>query len=168
MNNIQSRIGNSLLLIFCITFSGCIPHLLSNKTEDVTNDPAWWGQYAKNEIIRLKQDALLDGMSVTLNAVRATGPNGEKENISVETLKANSEKYSNLLGLYLLSKGVRLQCIKLERFYTIETQVYVVHVEVLDGELKGKEAILNGRLVTGNPDIKGSLRLSQRCFEPEQ
>jgi hypothetical protein len=41
-------------------------------------------------------------------------------------------------------------------------------VEILDGESKGKVAILNGRFVSGDVDKKGRLRLSSKFLELER
>ena len=162
----QLTIPRVLIILAALAFfglTGCV-----SRRADVSSDPAWWGQYSKDKVLRLRQDVLLDGVGITLSAMRATGTNGALERISVEDYESGHGKYANLQDLHLLTKGTRLQCVKLERFFTFETDMYVVHVQILDGDFSGKDAILNGRLVTGDPNRIGSLRLSQRIFDIEE
>ena len=115
-----------IIVSSCFVWNGCIafgPHII-----DVTNDPAWWGQLAKDEVLQTRQDVRL---------------------------------YSG----ELLSRGTRLQCVKLVRFYTTEDSGYTVWAEILDGEFKGRIVAISG-YVFGSPDYKGRLRYVTDYFEP--
>jgi len=123
------RTGHLILVTVMFLLNGCLlPHAFSNKTVDVTDNSAWWGQLAKGEVLQAKQDARL---------------------------------YSG----WLLLKGTRLRCVKLERFFSLEDSRYQVYTEILDGEFKGNVVTLLG-FVYGNPEIKGSLGYYTNYFEP--
>jgi len=159
-----STVGLLLVLNSCLS-----PRYFSNKTVDATKNPAWWGQLARNEVLQLKQDTLLNGKLLTSHAYKITDNYDSSAlfggTISVETYKTNPNKFWP--ELHLLAKGTRLRCVKLERFFSFEFSAYRVYAEILEGEFKDQVVNL-GSFVSGLPDTKGSLVLNTDVFEPVQ
>ncbi len=153
-----------------LVLNGCFsPRYFSNRTVDVTKNPAWWGQLARNEVLELKQDTLLSGKILTLHAYKITDNYNSSAlfggTVSVEKYKANPNNFWP--ELHLLPKGTRVRCVKLERFFTFEFSAYRVYAEILDGEFKGQVVGL-GSFISGLPDTKGSLVLNTEFLEPVQ
>jgi len=158
---IKRAVYRALTLSLILVLSGCLsPRYFSNKTVDVTNNPDWWGQLAKGEVIELKQDALLNDNLLTLNASKVTDNYDSSAlfggDITVEKYRSNPNKYWP--DLRLLPKGTRLQCVKLERFYSLEYSTYRVYAEILNGDFQGKVVDL-GYFASGDTRKKGSLIL---------
>jgi len=91
------------------------------RVHDVTSKPAWWGELRQGEVVELKQDTLLsDGLlDVTARKFTRTGYHSEKiygPSITVEMFRSNRDGFWN--DLYLLPKGTRLRCVKLERWFS--------------------------------------------------
>ena len=160
--SIKSTCHTLSALGLMLALNGCLsPRYFSNRTVDVTNNPAWWGQLARNEVLQLKQDTLLDGKILTLHAYKITDNCDSSAlfggTVSVEKYKTNPNKFWP--ELHLLLKGTRARCVKLERFYSFEFSAYRAYAEILDGEFKGQVVGL-GSFVSGLPDTKGSLTLN--------
>ena len=157
-------------LVLILVLNGCFsPRYFSIRTVDVTNNPAWWGPLARDEVLQLKQDTLLAGKMLTLHADKITDNYNSSAlfggTVSVERYKANPNGFWP--ELHLLAKGTRVRCVKLERFFTFEFSAYRVYAEILDGEFKGQVVGL-GSFISGLPDTKGSLILNTSYLEPVQ
>jgi len=156
-----------LILVFGLVsaLNGCIS-LLWPKTIDVTDKPAWWGQLEKGEVLQLTRDILLNGQTLAVRAYKLTDDYNSSlifgGSITVEQYRASPEKFWP--ELHLLPKGTRFRCTKLVRYYKSEDAGYTVWGEILDGEYKGKAVSLIG--ITGDPDVKGSLRLTTTILKP--
>jgi hypothetical protein len=111
------------------------------------------------EVLALNEDTLLNGEDLTLRAYKDTGQYDPKvpphQKISVEMFKGNPGKYWD--DLHLLPKGTRLRCVKLGRFFGNEGRHYLLSVEILDGEFKGKVVYVGP--VAGDPKQIGTLQL---------
>jgi hypothetical protein len=165
--NKSRKLRTALRLILALglipIFNGCL--MFHNRTIDETNLPAWWGELQKGEVLQLKQDALLEGMSLMLGAWIPTETPGINHGISVEQYKADPAKFSQYAEIHLVVSGTRLRCVKLERFYTFETNEYRVYAEILDGDFKGRIVSIPA---IGDANIKGRLRLNANFLEPVQ
>ena len=54
------RLPLILMMGFVVLITGCLsPRYFSNKTIDVTNDPAWWGELRDNRVVSLNEDSLM-------------------------------------------------------------------------------------------------------------
>jgi len=113
----------------------------------------------RGEVVSLNQDTLLNGVGLTLSAYKNTDTYDSNaifgHSITVEMFKANPGKYWD--DLHLISKGTRLRCVKLERYFSSVGSDYVVSAEILDGDFKGKVVCINP--VWGDVNKKGSLKL---------
>ncbi len=157
---------STFLLVFV---AGCYPlqpGILGNKNIDETRNAAWWGDSHPNEMLQIRDEVLLNNGELTRNASRITDGYDSYlifgKQITVEMFKANPHAYWS--ELHLLTKGTRLRCVKLERFYSTQSRGTYVTAEILDGDCKGKPVILG----FGRPDMKGSFRLDTRFVEPVQ
>ncbi|HEY5040457.1 MAG TPA: hypothetical protein VIK53_00455 [Verrucomicrobiae bacterium] len=163
----KPRLAIQLVLLpgLALGMIGCV--MFHNRTIDETNQPAWWGQLSKGEILQLKQDTLLNGGVLTLSAYKITDNYDSGAiyggNITVEKFKANPHGYWR--ELRILPKGTQLKSVKLLRVFSFEYSRYTVWVEVLDGEFKGKIVEL-GYFVSGMPQKKGSLVFDTDHLEP--
>src|SRR5882762_2215847 len=88
--------GITLSLVAATT--GCFsPYVLGNRTVDATNDPGWWGQLRKGEILRLREDALLNGIQVDLVADKITSNYDSQaifeRSVTVDMFKANPKAF---------------------------------------------------------------------------
>jgi len=123
---------------------------------DTTNKPGWWGELAKDEVLEVKEDALIGNQGLNQNVWIATGSYGAGEKVSVAKFKANPSHYAQF-GIYLLNRGTRVQCVKLERYFSLEYSQYKAYVKVLDGECEGKCTTIP---VIGDVRKRGSMRLN--------
>lgn len=128
--NKSRKLRTALRLVFGLglipILNGCLA--FHNETINVTNNSAWWGELHKGEMLQTKQEAFL---SLKTKEWIVTGAYGAGETVSIEQYKADPDRYSRWPWLRVLSKGTRMRCVKLERFYTFETSEYRVYAEVL-------------------------------------
>jgi hypothetical protein len=164
---IKGAVYRALTLSLILLVSGCLSsRYFHNKTVDETNNPAWWGELAKGEVIELNQDALLNDNLLTLNASKITDHYDSSAlfggDITVDKYRSNPKKYWP--ELRLLPKGTRLQCVKLELFYSLEYSTYRVYAQILNGDFQGKVVNL-GYFASGDTRKKRSLVLD-KSLEP--
>jgi hypothetical protein len=132
------------------------------RAYDVTSKPAWWGDLRPNEVLVLNQDTLLNGGVLELTARKFTRTQYDFERtfgvtVTVEMFRSNPGGF--WADLYLVPKGTKLRCVKVERWFPSdpnEKPVYRLTTEVVDGEFKGSMACL---VPWGDPRKKGSLEL---------
>lgn len=128
------------------------------------------GDLARNEVLELQQDTLLNSKELTLNAAKVIDHYDSTVlfhgRVTPEKFKANSGIYWP--ELHLVTKGTRVRCVKLERFFSFEFSEYIVWVEILDGDFKGQIVGLSSDFVLGVPDKKGSLHLYTASLRPVQ
>jgi hypothetical protein len=148
-----------LPLAAALLLTGCMGSPFSPRLYDVSSNPAWWGEMYRGEILALNQDTLLNGAGLELSAYKNTDTYDSNaifgHSITVEMFKANPGKYWD--DLHLLSKGTRLRCVKLGRYFSSVGSSYELDAEILDGEFKGKVVCVSP--VWGEPEKKGSLKL---------
>ena len=157
--------GTSAATLVLLFICGCT--LFYDRHVDVTHSPKWWGDMHLGEVLRLNTDAFLSGNTITSGIYRSEGTNGPRSYLDNETsLKMYKANPTNWPDLHLLSKGTRFRCVKLERFYSVESARYYVYGETLDGEFRGTILLLPCAL--GNPSKKGSLRFHSLLLERER
>jgi hypothetical protein len=117
----------------------------------------------RNEILEANEDLLLDGVRLTTGAYNdSTMSDPSRRTVTPEMFKSNPGKYWS--GLYLIPKGTRFRCVRLERYWTSEYSTYKVWAEILDGECKGK--VVSTFCATGDVSKKGSLRMTKDMLHP--
>jgi hypothetical protein len=141
--------------------NGCLsPRYFSNRTVDVTNNPAWWGELRGNRVVRLKEDSVMNDDVLCGGYVHKSLGKHQDQIIKIEMYKANPSLWPELK---IVKQDTRLRCVKLERFFSLEFSAYRIYAEIFDGEFKGKVVALFG--VNGDPGKKGSLLLNTGFFE---
>jgi hypothetical protein len=166
---IHKAVGSLKTALTCSLFMlliGCL--YFHDRSVDVTDYPAWWGKLHRDDVVQLEKDELYNGVGISRSFWMTTGPSGKGENITVEQFKADRSRYSRWPEIQLLPRGTKMSCTKLARFFSIEVSSYVMTLEILDGEFKGKNAILSGGYLFGNARTKGSLALDPEFFKPAQ
>jgi hypothetical protein len=153
-----SRILLFGMLLGATPFLGCRSMPSSEpRVIDVTNKPQWWGKLHRHAILILTQDAFLNKEAILLDTYD-TSTVGPTPTVTVVMFKASPDKYWK--DLHLLAKGTRLECVRLERWFGPQGgEDYLIWVNILDGDWKGKTAYLTA--TGGNPHVKGSLELGR-------
>ena len=144
-----------LPLAAALVLAGCT----GPRAYDVTSKPKWWGELKLNDVVELSQDTLLNGGVLELTARKFTQTGYDEErtygvNVTVEMFRSNPEGF--WADLFLVPKGTRLRCVKLERWFSANASAYRLSLEVLDGDFKGNIVYL---VPWGDPNKEGSLEL---------
>ena len=108
----------------------------------------------------MKEDSLINDGALCGGYVHKSLGKYQDQIIKIEMYKADPGRWPEL---NIVKQGTRLQCVKLERFFSLEFSEYRIYAEILDGEFKGKVVALFG--VNGDTGEKGSLRLNPGVFE---
>ena len=161
----MTRILNlALFVVILLILSGCVsPQNNGGRITDVTNEAEWWGQLAPNRIVRLKTDVLVGPGSLLQTQAYIAHSDYHDETVTIDQYKADPEKWPSLK---IISSGITLQCLHLERYYRFESSRYKLDAKVLDGELSGRIVDIGWWLTFGSPNEKGSLRLDPKYLKP--
>jgi len=147
----------------CALCFGCSTTAFRDRVIDVSNQPGWWGESYRGQILCVKQDMLFSGNGISIRADVYSGSRliNPVRTISVETFKADPAKWPMA---QLVPAGTRLRCARLERVIAYATIGYRLYAEILDGDLRGKVVYVPSGM--GNPRKKGSFRLTTFFVEP--
>ena len=155
-----------LFSIVCWLSVSCSTPVFHDQIIDVTNKPEWWGEIHRGQVLCLKKDMLLSNNGLAPGAdmlpLGVDGGTNHGRTISVETFKANPEKYKP--RIQLVPAGTRLKCARLERVFTFQASGYRLYAEILDGTSRGSVVYVPSGM--GDPRKKGSFRLTLFFVQP--